>query len=121
MVGIGARHGAGVSDEVMARFAGYAGDRHRWRRYGRARAASRAVAALGVVRGSLGGIVVMAGMVMLHGRLVVLHPVRGRRVRAAERRRRGVALEGHRQQCQPDDQDAQEGFHTAILARWLGC
>jgi len=39
--------------------------------------------------------------------------------RAAEHGRRGDSLEGNRQQDQPQDQGAQEGFHAAILARCL--
>jgi hypothetical protein len=42
-------------------------------------------------------------------------------VRTAESGRRGETLEGHGQQGKPHNDDAQEGFHTPILARRLSC
>jgi hypothetical protein len=120
VVGIGAWHGKRVSDEGMAGFAGRTGNRHRWRRNGRTGAARSAIAAFTVALFGPGGIVVVAGVAMLQRCRLVLHCMRRPRVRAAERGRGGETLEGQRQQCQPDDHGAQEGFHTPILARRLG-
>lgn len=60
---------------------------------------------------------VNVGHVVDHGLVVVVMVLRRSRYRRAQRHRReSEALQGHRQQRQPNNQDFQQVFHEAILA-----